>query len=64
MVDVCLDVAERRWASIDVTHACLTDERHVRLAVGTDYNACPPIKGVRQGGGLETMHVHIRIAPL
>lgn len=63
-VDVCLDVAERRWASIDVTHACLTDERHVRLAVGTDYNACPPIKGVRQGGGLETMHVHIRIAPL
>lgn len=63
-VDVCLDMAERRWASIDVTHACLTDERHVRLAVGTDYNACPPIKGVRQGGGLETMHVHIRIAAL
>ena len=59
--DVCLDVAARRWASIDVTHSCLTDERHVRLAIGTDYNACPPIKGVRQGGGLESMTVKITI---
>jgi transglutaminase-like putative cysteine protease len=60
-VDVCLDVATRRWASIDVTHSCLIDQRHVRLAVGTDYNACPPIKGVRQGGGEESMTVEITI---
>lgn len=60
-VDVCLDVAQRRWVSIDVTHSCLIDQRHVRLAMGTDYNACPPIKGVRQGGGLETMSVKITI---
>ena len=59
--DVCLDVESRRWASIDVTHSCLIDERHVRLAMGTDYNACPPIKGVRQGGGLETMKVTVEI---
>ncbi|MDO9358780.1 MAG: transglutaminase family protein [Polaromonas sp.] len=63
-VDVCLDVAARRWASIDVTHSCVIDERHVRLAVGTDYNACPPIKGVRQGGGEETMTVDITIQPV
>lgn len=62
-VEVCLDVASRRWVSIDVTHGCLIDERHVRLAMGTDYNACPPIKGVRQGGGLETMTVSITIEP-
>jgi transglutaminase-like putative cysteine protease len=60
-VDVCLDVAARRWVSIDVTHSCLTDQRHVRLAVGTDYNACPPIKGVRRGGGQESMTVTITI---
>lgn len=59
--DVCLDVAARRWVSIDVTHACVIDQRHVRLAVGTDYNACPPIKGVRQGGGQESMTVNITI---
>ena len=59
--DVCLDVAARRWASIDVTHSCLIDQRHVRLAMGTDYNACPPAKGVRRGGGEESMTVTIKI---
>ena len=63
-VDVCLDVATRRWVSIDVTHHCLIDERHVRLAMGGDYNACPPIKGVRQGGGQESMTVTITIEPV
>ena len=63
-VDVCLDERARRWVSIDVTHSCLIDERHVRLAMGTDYNACPPIKGVRQGGGLESMTVKITIEPI
>ena len=63
-VDVCLDVATRRWVSIDVTHRCLIDERHVRLAMGGDYNACPPAKGVRQGGGEESMTVVITIEPV
>ena len=63
-VDVCLDVSTRRWVSIDVTHHCLIDERHVRLAMGTDYNACPPAKGVRQGGGEESMTVVITIEPV
>ena len=62
--DVCLDVATRRWASIDITHNCLIDERHVRLAMGTDYNACPPAKGVRRGGGEESMTVTIAIEPV
>jgi transglutaminase-like putative cysteine protease len=62
--DICLNVAERRWVSIDITHSCLIDERHVRLAMGTDYDACPPIKGVRQGGGEESMTVSITIEPV
>lgn len=62
--DVCLDVNTRHWVSIDVTHHCTIDERHVRLAMGTDYNACPPIKGVRQGGGEESMTVDITIQPV
>ena len=62
--DVCLDVATRRWASIDITHSCPIDERHVRLAMGTDYNACPPAKGVRRGGGEESMTVTIAIEPV
>jgi len=36
----------------------------VRLAMGTDYNACPPSKGVRHGGGAESMTVSITIEPV
>ncbi|MCW7538185.1 transglutaminase family protein [Aquabacterium sp. A7-Y] len=63
-VDVCVDIEARRWLSVDVTHACLMDERHVRLAAGPDYAACPPVKGIRHGGGEETMQVHIDIQRL
>jgi transglutaminase-like putative cysteine protease len=59
--DVCVDAATRRWVSVDITHACLTDERHARLAVGTDYSTCPPVKGLRRGGGQETMAVDVSI---
>jgi len=61
--DVCVDIAERRWLSVDITHGCLMDERHVRLAVGPDYAACLPIRGVRYGGGNEAMRVSVEIEP-
>ena len=60
-VDVCIDAKAHRWLSIDITHGCLMDERHVRLAVGLDYSACSPIRGVREGGGDESMRVRIDI---
>lgn len=59
--DVCVNVAERQWLSLDVTHACPTDERHVRLAAGIDYSTCSPIKGLRQGGGQEQLEVNISL---
>ncbi|MBW8317684.1 MAG: transglutaminase family protein, partial [Hydrogenophaga sp.] len=61
--DVCLDPATRRWISLDVTHRCPTDQRHIRLAAATDYTACLPVKGLRRGGGEESMVVDIRIGP-
>lgn len=60
--DVCVDPAERRWLSVDITHDGLMDERHVRLAVGPDYAACAPVRGVREGGGDETMRVRVSIS--
>ena len=62
-VDVCVDPERCRWLSVDVTHGCLMDERHVRLAVGPDYAACLPIRGVRHGGGEEAMRVRVDIKP-
>ena len=61
-VDVCVDPANRRWLSLDVTHRCPTDERHIRLAAATDYSACTPVKGLRRGGGEEDMSVDVRIS--
>ncbi len=63
-VDVCVDEARSRWLSVDVTHACPTDLRHVRLAAATDYAACLPIKGMRRGGGQETLDVRVQIEPV
>lgn len=62
--EVCIDLPGRRWLGVDVTHGCLVDARHVVLAVGPDYAACPPVRGVRSGGGAETMEVSLRITPL
>ena len=63
-VDVCQDAESHTWCSIDVTHQCFTDGRHIRLAVGRDYQSAAPIRGIRQGGGAETLDVSISIEPL
>lgn len=59
--EACVDVAARRWLSLDVTHDAPMDERHVRLAAGPDYAACAPIRGVREGGGDETLRVAMQV---
>lgn len=59
--EVCVDPAQRRWLSLDVTHDALMDERHVRLAAGPDYASCAPIRGVREGGGDETLRVFMQV---
>lgn len=62
-VQVCVDPAARRWLGLDLTHACAVDERHVQIAVGPDYAACAPVRGVRSGGGREELTVSVEIAP-
>ncbi len=61
--DVCLDAGQGLWCSIDVTHRCVTDARHVRLAVGRDYASAAPIRGILEGGAGETLEVDISITP-
>jgi transglutaminase-like putative cysteine protease len=61
---VCLDPAARRWLGLDVTHRCVVDERHVQIAVGPDYAACAPVRGVRSGGGGEQLSVSVEVTLL
>lgn len=51
------------WVSIDVTHARLMSDAYCRIAVGRDYEAAAPVRGVRHGGGEESLAVDVRIVP-
>lgn len=57
------DVDYSGWVSIDVTHAVFQDERYCRLAVGRDYESAAPVRGVRRGGGIESMSAHVSVSP-
>ncbi|MFC5462776.1 transglutaminase family protein [Massilia niabensis] len=52
------------WVSIDVTHNRLMTDAYCRLAIGRDYESAAPVRGVRRGGGQETMSVDALIVPM
>jgi transglutaminase-like putative cysteine protease len=54
--------AEIGWQSIDVTHRRPAVRTYCRLAVGRDYLDAAPVRGVRQGGGGETMEANVLVA--
>jgi transglutaminase-like putative cysteine protease len=49
------------WVSVDVTHRVLAREQHCRLAIGRDYLSAAPIRGVRTGGGEESLRVQVSV---
>ena len=63
-IDFCSDIDKGIWTSIDITHACLIDARHIRLAIGRDYYSAAPVKGVRSGGDGEKLSANISIQQL
>jgi transglutaminase-like putative cysteine protease len=50
-----------RWRSFDVAHDHTIGESHIKVAVGADYNDACPIRGVRVGGGTETMQAQSKV---
>jgi transglutaminase-like putative cysteine protease len=49
----------RAWHSLDVTNGIAPGPRHCRLAVGRDYLDAAPVRGMRRGGGEESMDVSV-----
>jgi transglutaminase-like putative cysteine protease len=49
------------WVSIDVTHAVLQHGGLCRLAVGRDYSSAAPVRGIRRGGGMESLTVDVNV---
>ena len=51
----------QRWLSCDATHRTFTDGRYCRLAVGRDYLDACPVRGMRRGGGGESMTARVAV---
>ncbi len=52
------------WTGFDPTNSTLVDERHVRVAVGRDYQDVSPTRGVLRGGGDIRIDVEVRMQPV
>lgn len=49
------------WVGFDVANRLCPREAHLRVAVGLDYREAAPIRGLRLGGGIETLDVTVRV---
>ncbi|MAX92792.1 MAG: transglutaminase [Pseudomonas sp.] len=55
---------EGQWYSFDVSNRLIRPDRHLKLAVGLDYLDACPVRGMRRGGGTESMHAHVQVMPM
>jgi transglutaminase-like putative cysteine protease len=47
------------WVSFDPTNRASATDAYIRIAVGLDYAEAGPVRGIRSGGGVETMTVRV-----
>ncbi|MCX7600634.1 MAG: transglutaminase family protein [Meiothermus sp.] len=52
------------WYGYDPTNNSIVTEQYVKKAHGRDYDDCPPLKGLRRGGGKESLNVLVRVEAL
>lgn len=52
------------WYSFDVTNRLARTERHLKLAVGLDYLDACPVRGMRRGGGGESMLARVQVSSM
>jgi transglutaminase-like putative cysteine protease len=50
-----------RWIGYDVSNSTDADQGHIRLSYGLDYEDASPVRGMRIGGGNETMHSYAKV---
>jgi transglutaminase-like putative cysteine protease len=50
-----------RWRSFDTAHDNPIGEAHIKIAIGADYLDACPVRGVRVGGGAETLTAQAQV---
>jgi transglutaminase-like putative cysteine protease len=51
------------WVGFDPTNNVLAGERHIRVAIGRDYNDVPPVRGVFKGPANSELAVAVSVTP-
>ncbi len=54
-------VPDLGWVGFDAANQICPDDRYVRLAYGRDYTDAAPVRGVRVGGDVESLHVSVQV---
>lgn len=54
-------IPEYGWLGIDPTNNCLVSDRHIRIALGRNFNDCTPVKGTYKGSAAHTLSVSVII---
>ena len=54
-------LADIGWTSVDITNRQFASDSHCRLAVARDYDSASPVRGVRSGGGEESMEISVQV---
>lgn len=57
-VEVFIDAA---WYCFDVSNQLFTPSSHIYVAIGRDYWDVAPVRGVRESGGIESMHSIVQV---
>jgi transglutaminase-like putative cysteine protease len=55
-------IPEYGWLGLDPTNNCITNETHVRLAVGKNYYDCSPVRGTYRGTSAHTLEVVVSVS--
>lgn len=49
------------WLGIDPTNNCLANDKHVRIAIGRNYDDCAPVKGIYKGSHDHHLDVFVAV---
>lgn len=51
------------WVGFDPTNNVMASERHIRVAIGRDYNDVPPTRGIFKGQAESELTVEVHVTP-
>ncbi len=52
---------DRRWYVFDISNQKFSPSQHVQTAIGRDYLDAAPVRGIRHGGGKESLNAMVQV---